>query len=666
MALLDSDDRFYRRLVFLIAVVIFLSIPVTMVRIIGALVLICYLPAAPFATRSGLPFLPALAFAVTASPVMFALPVLVTVMLGLPTATAIWAIVAIAMAQYLIFGAGESSPGFDSQRRLVFCLAGVLAVAAILALWLPATNTWWRYREESWFNAAVFNRIANHGLPVIDPYFTPMRFQDLYFYHIILTCVSTLTGMGPFGAMIFVNFLALSGFVLGFNFLAGVFTRKTFPRTLGVVLGLFGMNGLFYCFFPMRVARAYLGETTGADLLRRFFSLHPLNHDTASRFVSIEGNQFMFLDKFMIGTSFSLTLGLVCVLIGLVAWSRREDWNRLLSFFYIAGIAGVMYLHLVIGVTVLVATLGVVLVRMLPRTRSDGGSLRIWRQASLTIAGGVIAVPYVASVVSHHGDARAVGFAFQIRHIIGILSCILPALIPAAWHAARRGGERPLDAEGRLTALGAVLVWTGVAAVLALIIDLPTNHESQFSFLLYVPLAALAAGGLAGWADAGRRGVVMAATYVAVCTVPLSAVYFAGAFRDQSRIAYAPQESFLYDWVRTSTTADAVFLEDDDVVRIPVLSARDQYWGTEALAKTWSYPPEELSRRRSLRESVFRGQGPTPEEVLPIDALDRPFYIVLRDIRGSNLETFKRFSANPLLTGGFLTGDIAVFRVELK
>jgi len=666
MALLDSDDRFYHRLVFLIAVVICLAIPVTTVRIIGALVLMCYIPAAPFATRSGLPFLPTLAFAVTASPIMFALPVLVIVALGLPTATAIWAIVAIAMAQYLIFGAGGSLPETDSQRRLALCLAGVLAVATILALWLPATDTWWRYREESWFNAAVLNRIANHGFPVIDPYFTPMRFQDLYFYHIILTCVSTLAGIGPFGAMIFVNFLALSGFVLGFNFLAGVFAPKTLPRTLGVVLGLFGMNGLFYCFFPIRLARAYFGETTGTDLLRQFFSLHPLNHDTASRFVSVEGNQFMFLDKFMIGTSLSLTLGLVCVLIGLVAWSRRGDWNRLQSFFYVAGIAGVMYLHLVIGFTVLVATFGVVLFRMLPRTRADGGTFPLGWHALLTLAAGVVAAPYVASVIPYHGDTRAVGFALQIRHVVGIVSCILPSLIPAAWYAARRGGERPLDAEGRLTASGTVLVWAGVATVLALVIDLPTNHESQFSFVLYIPLAAVAAGGLAGWADSGRRGVVTAVVYVVVCTVPLSAVYFTGAFRDQSRFAYAPRESFFYDWVRTATTADAVFLEDRDVVRIPVLSARDQYWGTEEFAKTWAYPPEELSRRHSLRESVFRGQGPTREELLPVAALDRPFYIVLRDIHGSNLETFKRFSANPLLTGGFLTGNIAVFHVELK
>ncbi|MCK5407828.1 MAG: hypothetical protein KAJ37_10250, partial [Candidatus Krumholzibacteria bacterium] len=61
MAILTEEDRLSYRIVFLIAVVGLLAVPVTGLRLAAALVILCYLPAAPFAARAGLPFFSAIA-----------------------------------------------------------------------------------------------------------------------------------------------------------------------------------------------------------------------------------------------------------------------------------------------------------------------------------------------------------------------------------------------------------------------------------------------------------------------------------------------------------------------------------------------------------------------------------------------------------------------------
>ena len=94
---------------------------------------------------------------------------------------------------------------------------------------------------------------------------------------------------------------------------------------------------------------------------------------------------------------------------------------------------------------------------------------------------------------------------------------------------------------------------------------------------------------------------------------------------------------------------NAIFLEADDIVRIPVLAARDQYWGTELYSIDWNYPDSEMKARRALRDAIF-GDDELSEELLAhAAALDRPFYVVLRDIHANEGARFKRLSAFPHL-----------------
>ena len=70
MAILTEEDRLSYRIVFLVAIVILLAVPVTAVRLFAAAIILCYLPAAPFAARAGTSFLASLALTVAVSPFM--------------------------------------------------------------------------------------------------------------------------------------------------------------------------------------------------------------------------------------------------------------------------------------------------------------------------------------------------------------------------------------------------------------------------------------------------------------------------------------------------------------------------------------------------------------------------------------------------------------------
>jgi hypothetical protein len=77
----------------------------------------------------------------------------------------------------------------------------------------------------------------------------------------------------------------------------------------------------------IRLARAFTGQTHGGAMLREFFPWSPSGHATAMALIGVEGNQFMFLDKFMLGTAFSLTFSLAASMLFLLLSARRGAWS---------------------------------------------------------------------------------------------------------------------------------------------------------------------------------------------------------------------------------------------------------------------------------------------------------------------------------------------------
>lgn len=660
-------DRMSHRAAIAAIVCVLLGIPWEPTRIVAVFFAAGVLPGLAVVSRIRFSLDAALGIGTAISPVIFAVLVLFAMLTGADVHRAAFLAGVVGLALFVMF-AGRTRASEGDDRRSLVGASMVLLVAAIVALSLPLAETWWRVREDSWFHAAVANKLARDGLPLTDPYFAGLRIQYMYAYHAIVAACATLAGIDFFRAMILVNAIALASSVSAFHALTGQLSRRRGPRVLATCLWVFGLNGWFYLSYPVRLARAVFGDTQGLEALRQLFPWTPPGHATAMSLISVEDNQFMFLDKFMIGTALSLTFGLAASLLLLLIRARRGDWSFRHDVAFFLCIAGATLLHLVTGLTIALVTAAVLALLLLVRAQPSPGGPSYARLVLWIVCALAATAPYIFSVMPGEGGAVSVEFRLQRSQAIGLLFAVAPALLFACFFLRSKSrdtqdtlGAWPF-AEMSLSATGIVLLWTALIAVAALTVDLVTNNETKFAFLLLLPLAALATGAFErGWDTPRTRRFIVVA--VASATLPLHALYFHHAVRDASTFDVSDSERAVYAWLAKSAPADAVILEEGDNVRIPVLASRDVYWGTEGYARNWGYPQDEMIARRRVRDAVFSKAGPSEVDMIRLRALERPVFVVYRIHDGDMIDAPERFENDRRFRGRFATREIAVWEL---
>jgi len=665
-----SLDRVLFRATLAAVIVALLLIPFPLVRAFTLLLVVGLLPGLSVAPRSSMEA--HLGVGAALSPVIFGVTVLLALLAGIQVNAAAWVGVGVSAALFVWRGGffPGCAPGDPQALRRV---GVVMGIAAVLALALPLADTWWRWREDSWFHAAVANKLTRDSLPLADPYFAGLRLQYMYVYHAIVAACASLARIDFFYAMILVNAMALSSCALAFHALAGLFSRRVGPRVLGLCVWLFALNGWFYLFYPVRLARGLAGDTGGLEVMRQFFPWTPHGHATAFSLISIEGNQFMFLDKFMIGTAFSLTFGLAASLLYMLASARRGEWSPRHDLSFGLCILGALLLHVVTGATMAVVTALVLAFLLMIRAQPSPGGPSYARLVAWIGLAAAIATPYILSVSPRDGTGGvSMRLAFQPGYAIGLLSDILPALVLTVLFFRRADSYRDTPeqlgarafAELNLSATGMIAMWTLLVLVVALFVDLTTNNETKFAFLVHLPLSAFAVGALErGWSSPrARRWLTLG---VLSATIPLHLLYYHHAVRDESFETVSDQEKATYSWIQSKTPRDAVFIEENDGVRVPVLASRDIYWGTEGYARNWGYPEDEMVRRKRLRDAIFSEAGPSPEDVERLKALGRPVFVIYRLKSDELIDVGERFHAHPdIFRGRFSTQEIAVWEVQ--
>jgi hypothetical protein len=389
--------------------------------------------------------------------------------------------------------------------------------------------------------------------------------------------------------------------------------------------------------------------------------------------ISVEGNQFMFLDKFMLGTAFSLTFSLATGVVYMLVSARRGAWSARHDVILFLCVAGMMLLHPVTGITVAAVTAAVLAMLLLVRSQTARGGPSYARLVALIGAGLAVSAPYVRSVMPRGGSADALaGFAFQPLAALGLVAAILPALAGAAfyfrrasddWDTRERFGANPFT-ELTLSGSGLLALWCLFMLVVALFLDLPVNNETKFAYFLWLPLCVFAAGCFEqAWDWRRRRWLALAGVLSA--TLPLHVLYFHHAVRERSTLAVSDQERAVYQWIAKSVPRDAIFIEENEVVRVPVLANRDLYWGTETYARQFGYPRAEMAARRELRDHVFSGQGLTDDDVMQLRVLGRRVFVIYRIKDSDLIAAPERFEQNPRLRGKFATTEVAVWEVIL-
>ena len=666
-----SLDRFAHRAALALLVLALLVLPWTGARTAGVFAAAGILPGLSIAARRvSTDASPGLATAL--SPVLFGLVALLALFAGNQVHAAAWVAAGSGLVFFVAFGGGaQATDDRSDDRRALACVLLLAGLAAVMAFSLPLSNFWWRARDDSWFHAAVADKLVRDGLPLTDPYFAGLRLQYMYFYHVLVAACASLARIDYFHAMILVNAMALFSCALSFHALSGLFSRRVGPRVLGMTVWLFAMNGWFYLFYPLRLARAFTGETHGVEMLGRFFPWTPESHATAMKLISVEGNQFMFLDKFMVGTAFSLVFSLAASVLFLVLSARRGRWSPRHDVAFAVCVAGAIALHPMTGITLAVATAVVLALLLVIRAQPSVGGPSYARLVGWIALAVAVTLPYVRSVMpGHESGGAAARFALQPGVAVGLLADVLPALVfgllffrgaGADKDTAERLGARPFE-ELSLSASGMLALWTLIVTMIALTVDLTTNNETKFSYLVLLPLSALAVGGFERvWDSRRARRVVL--LLVASATLPLHLLYFHHAVRDPSSLVVSDEERAVYRWIEKSTPRDAVFIEEGDGVLVPVLASRDLYWGTEAYARNWGYPAAEVAARRRLRDAVFSPEGLTPDDVMQLRALGRRVFVIYRRKEADRIDAPERFENPSLLRGRFATTHVAVWEV---
>lgn len=648
-------------------------VPFTPFRLVGFFLAAGVLPGVAIASRSRFRATESIGLGTAIAPVVFGMCVLLTMALGATAHAAAWTAMGISLLVFVLAWRSGASDDDATARRALTGLALLILIAAVMCFALPLAKLWWRARDDSWFHAAITEKLLRDGLPVTDPYFAGLRLQYMYFYHAILAACVSITRVDALHAIILVNAIALVSCAAAFHALAGLFSRRVGPRLLGTALWLFGMNGWFYLFYVVRIARAFSGETHGTAELHRFFPWTPNGHATAMALISVEGNQFMFLDKFMLGTAFSLTFSLAASMLFLLLGARRGSWSIRHDAILFLCVAGVMLLHPMTGFTLAAVTAGVVALLLLVHSQTARGGPSYARLVAALAAGVAVTVPYLRSVApgADSGEAMA-SFGFQPYFAVGFLADLVPALVLALWFFRRANdhtdtreflGSRLVDSL-TLSGSGILLAWFILMLVVALTVDLPVNNETKFAYFAWLPLCALATGAFErAWDQRSRRYAAVA--LVLSAALPLHALYFHHAVRDRSTITVSDEEHAVYQWIQKSTPKDAVFIEESEIVRMPVLGDRDVYFGTEAYARNWGYPPAEINARRDVRDHMFSPDGPGAGDVMQLRALGRRVFVVYRRKENDPVDAHERFSGSSFLRGKFAAPDISVWEVIL-
>jgi hypothetical protein len=569
--------------------------------------------------------------------------------LGIPPAPAGAAIAVVAfLAAFITLGFQEPfrSPSPWERRLVLWCL--VLAATILIP---HAASEAIRARSDAWFHTAVVLEMKARGIPPGDPYFAGLPLNYAWFHHVVLLVWSSMAGARAYDVGGLVNagwLVSLAGGVYSLSRRAGRPSREAFFAAVFVPVGL---SAAFTLWLPVKVLRAFLGETGGVEHLRYLFDMTPFGFERVYHLTSSWGSVPALVNKFLVMTVYTgAVTGAVWVmegLVGLIAVDRRRRHARRRALGLWWAVAAAVFGCWVLHPAVAVAVVGSAALAGMILLARPGPVLRrvVMVAAGAVLLGTAAAYPVLGMSVTRAGHGLPFGFDPAAAAAIAISSTAalllgVPGLrrIPG-WKGAPR------------TFL--VLCWTTMVASLAVALP-PPNTADKMAFVFYL-MPAVSAGWVLGrwWYGSRRTGrVALVWAGLLLLLVPVNALYVAAVWFERDRPAVPAAEGELYAVLAAETPPDAVILDtaerDDVLVRVP----RRQFWGREPYARQWGYDPMHMSVRRAVRDA-WNPPGAPPRSVDPraVRALDAfaavdvgPLYLVWRPEDHDGLRFAEAFS----------------------
>jgi hypothetical protein len=287
--------------------------------------------------------------------------------------------------------------------RLALLSTGTIAAAGVFWIAPALPDAGWVFRGDDGLSAAIAGRLLRNGLPIIDPWFTPLRLDVSYAYHAVVAAIASSTGAGVGNAAIVVNLAALAGFGAAFVAITGLFARRLWPRVLALVVALFAVNGL---------------------------------------------------EGFSVVSPAALVPGPVCVLIGLMAAARMGWWSRRHGIAWTLVFPALLLVDVPAGLIVLAVTLSTLGFQHVIRAHPEKGGPEYASLTGLALAGSAPTIPYLWYAMPNGGPPLDFGWQGTSAFSMHLIGPILIATAFMRWQPRRDDpppGEREI-VTGRLYA----------------------------------------------------------------------------------------------------------------------------------------------------------------------------------------------------------------------
>lgn len=649
------------------AIAVAAALPVSWPAPVLALLLAIALAAAPGALLA-----PALApgagaagralFALATAPFLAGAPAALLLALGAPPLLAARVVLGLIAAAALAVGlrrpaALEPRPGYGhDDPGAVPWLAATLWTALVAALLIG--NPWLPPRSDGWFHAAVTLQVAERGVPPEDPYFAGLRLLYFWGYHawaaLWVAIAPALTVWTP---LIVLNLTGAMAVVLGVCLLARRLGARARGLWAAAAVATLGYAPFAWVWIG---ARAFTGDVTGWEEVRRMVTmgvspaLQMMSSGTLHSSMAFFGDKFLVLTPFALGLA-QFTLVLLALLDLLARPGRREQVALGLA------VAAALFIHSVVGWSAALMAGGWWWWALWRARRPEAPERATLVPLIVVFAAVVVALsPYLAVTTLGKHQALASGFstrAFVTWLFAGLL--VVPAGMAWLWRSRSRvAGAREL------------LVFAILLTAAGLSLSLPGQNQSKFFNLLFLLLAAPAGSGLVELLERARgraRAALVAVLALGVVPTCAAALWAFGTERGQFAHAWehpAPGERDAMRWAELHTPRDAVFVDPDLSLDLPVGARRSVMTGGEAWERNWGYPRPALDARRRASAELGALSVPAPEVSAFLTRLGRPVFVTLRRRTAAPAGRWggQLTVAHPGYRLVFLNEDIAIFR----
>ena len=525
--------------------------------------------------------------------------------------------------------------GSDDPGQVPAAAWGIgLALAALVAI-PPIVNAYVLVRGDTWTHAGIVMTILERGVPPEDPRFAGIALHYPWFYNFFIALLDAVRGERTFAFMVMLNVATAYATVCLIAATALRLWRRRDAAVGAAVLAVVGLNAGAWLLWPVRLVRALVGETRGLDEIAR--QLATVEFSSARIIYSLSAPFALMvstLDKLLVGSP----LAYGYLLMGVHAWAVLawlEEGSARSLLVALGAAAGMMLFHGVVGLSVNPVWIGALTLAALIATRvrwlpSAG---RLFAAAAATLAGAMLATPYMLSVSSGWE-----GNTSGLRHSYFAPDWVMPWTLITACAFALGFALGPYRAAWRERRPLAAVVTIGLLAMIAfaLIVRLPEHNEVKFVYQVFMLAALLAAPGFLAWAGGflARRRVVAAVVLAAVFLVPSVLTLCGYGFDPEAHthpsVTPHPGENELYRWIREHTGSNAMFVDSGFRDLVMVRGRRSLYLGTSFGPERAAFPLNQVLVRRRVVADLYGSAGELDADLVSFERFKRPVYVIFR------------------------------------